>query len=401
MILEWLLGSAELTFPEQCLTKVINAVAALDIRWNMVDAEEGQRSIRVLLTDLKKLKARLDGDIWEQVNIRRFGLPPLIFRYRRRWGIAVGAVIFCAMVPLSSCVIWTVNVTGNKNISDKYIIDMLKKEGFGVGSFISRVDLDSVHNRFLIDSEGIGWIAVNINGTHANVEVRETRPGNADLREEGAYYNIVATEDGQIERVAAIEGKPQVKIFDTVQKGELLISGVISREEGGIRLESAEGSVFAKVNRSFEIKVPLESEEKVLTGNKKVKKSLRFFDFNINLFGNSGIHYDFYDTIVSDRQIYLWSTVPLPIWVEAASYEEYETKVCTKSVDEAKTEAISLYRERLREQLGDSELLTKETEVIVGENEVAVKCELYCIADIAASAELVIEKTEKTEEADG
>lgn len=396
MILEIFLGSAVLSFPKEYIPEVLNAASGLDIRMRVEVGEDDNARLHILMPDIKKLKKALPPKIWGLIQIETRGLPTLFLRYRRRWGIAVGALIFAVLVPLSSSVIWTVDVSGNKNISDKYIKEMLKEEGFGVGSFIKNVDLDSVHNRFLIDSEGIGWISVNINGTHANVEVRETRPGTKKA-DNGACYNLIAAEDGQIERVAAIEGKPQIKIFDTVQKGELLVSGVISREEGGIRLESAEGSVFAKVNRSFEVKVPLESEKKVYTGNKKVKKTLKFFNFDINLFRNSGIPYDFYDTIISERQIYLFNTVALPLWVISSSDEEYEKRLCTLSEAEARDEAMLLYRERLKEQLKGCELLTKETEIISDENEVIIKCELYCIADIAVSSELIIEKTEETD----
>lgn len=390
MILEVILGSATLTFPSELTPKIMNTVAVHDIRFHILDSDGEASSIRILLTDLKRLRSAFDEPTWERISVHRGGLPPLIMRYRRRWGIAVGAVIFAVLTSLSGLFVWTVNVDGNKNISDKYIIDMLRSAGFGVGTRISTVDFDLLHNRFLMDSEGIGWISVNMNGTHANVEVRETVSG-AENQKSDTCYNLIAAEDGQIERVAAVEGKPQVKIFDTVQKGELLVSGVISRDEGGIRLESASGSVFAKVNRSFEVRVPLEQERKTFTGSKKVNRSLKFFAFNINLFRNSGISYDFYDTIVSEKQVVLFNTVFLPVWIVSSSIEEYEGKLCTITEEEARNEATVLYREKLREQMGDSELLTKSTEITCDGSEVIVKCDLYCIADIAKAAELIIE----------
>lgn len=389
-MLEIILGSAHLTFPSELTPTVMNTLAVLDIRFRVPNSDGETSSVKILLTDLKRLKTALDDNIWEKISVKPGGLPPLVMRYRRRWGILAGAVIFAVLTSISGLFVWSVEVDGNKNISDKYIIDMLQSVGFGVGTRISTVNFDLLHNRFLIDSEGIGWISVNMNGTHANVEVREIIPG-AKEEKKNACYNLVAAEDGQIERVAAVEGKPQVKIFDTVQKGELLVSGVISRDEGGIRLESASGSVFAKVNRSFEVRVPLEGERKTFTGNKKVNKSLKFFAFRINLFRNSGIPYDFYDTIVSEKQLILFNTVFLPVWIVSSSAEEYENKLCTITEEEARKEATMLYREKLREQIGDSELLTKSTEITCDGREVVVTCELYCIADIAVPTELIIE----------
>ena len=138
----------------------------------------------------------------------------------------LGALLSAVMIWLSGRVIWCVNVTGNSTVPDGEIIEILESLGCGVGDFFGDIDFDVLHTRFLMKSDNIGWISVNMNGTHANVEVREIIFGKEETKE-GGFYNVVAAEDGQIVRMAAVEGKPVCEIGDTVLRGELLISGAI------------------------------------------------------------------------------------------------------------------------------------------------------------------------------
>ena len=382
MLIDLFFGTAVLTFPAKRCAAILNAAARLDIHFRppVTDGE-----ITVLKIPLRSASPLLCSVCCaDEIKIEKKGLLPFVLRYKKRWGIAAGALTFAFLTALSSNVIWSVDVTGNKNISDKYITDILANLGCMPGAFYKSIDFDTLHNRFLMESEGIGWISVNMNGTHANVEVRETSIGEREA--DSTYYNLVAAEDGQIERIAAIEGKPQVKISETVEKGQLLVSGMLSREEGGIRLESASGSVYAKVTRNFSVSVPMKTEKKVYTGEKTDEKSVTFFSFDINLFANSRIPYDFYDTIETEKRLYLFDTAALPILVNTNEYREYENVPVTLTEAEAKNEAMRLYREKLEETLGTAQLLSKSTDVNIENDVCTVSCRIYCLADIAKPA---------------
>ena len=241
------------------------------------------------------------------------GLPDIFRRYKKRWGIAVGFLIFVFLVAVSGGRIWCVEISGNSRVADEEIIELLDELGCGVGDTYKNIEFAKLHNAFLLRCKDIAWISVNMDGTHAHVEVRETLADQA--KEDNQNYNVVAGEDGQIEQIAAYEGKPQIAIGDTVRKGELLLSGVISYGETGLRYENAAGEVYAKVIRDFVVEVPLQTEKKIYTGHSTAKKSLVFFQFKSNLFFNSEIPYDSYDTTHRNRQLHLFDTVALPIWL--------------------------------------------------------------------------------------
>lgn len=392
-LISFLLGSRAFLVRKAWSVGAINLLACLDIPYEHMEKDpEGDLHFTVPAYKRKLLERAFaaHGISWELGALQ--GLPRLFYRYRKRWGIGVGALIFVVLLVISGGRIWCVEVSGNSRVEESEIIELLQELGCGVGDSFRDIDFAKLHNTFLLRCPDIAWISVNMDGTHAHVEVRETLAERSD-EEERQHYNVVAAEDGQIEQIAAYEGKPQVAIGDTVRQGELLLSGVISYGETGLRYESAAGEVYAKVIRDFTVEVPLQTEQKVLTGHEIEKKSLTFFQFQTNLFLNSRIPYDFYDTIYAKRQIYLFDSIALPLWVQTETYQEYEMQQVTLTEEEAKVLAYQKYREQLSETLADAQLLEKTTDASLKDDGVyRIHCRLYCLANIAVQQPLTIQE---------
>ncbi len=392
--LSFVFGSRAFFVEKTWAIGAINLLSRLDIPYAHLERDQdGGLHFTIPSYKRKQLEGAFtaEGITWELGALT--GIPSILQRYKKRWGIAAGALLFVFLTALSGSRIWCVEVSGNNQVEDAEIITLLASLGCGVGDPYKNIDFAKLHNQFLLQCQDIAWIAVNMDGTHAHVEVRETLADRQKEQEETQTYNVVAAEDGQIEQIAAYEGKPQIAIGDTVRKGELLLSGVISYGETGLRYESAAGEVYAKVVRDFTVEVPLKSEQKVPTGRKTTQKTLTFFQFKTNLFLNSGIPYDFYDTIYSDKQIYLFDSIALPLWVKTEVFEEYEMQQVTLTEEEAKTLAYQEYRTRLKETLADAQLLEKTTTAALDEDGVyRIHCRLYCLADIAVQQPLTIQE---------
>ena len=394
-LLSFVFGSRGFFVEKTWAIGTINLLSRLDIPYEHLERDqEGGLYFTVPSYKRRLLEGAFasEGITWELRDLT--GIPQIFQRYKKRWGIAVGALIFVFLTAVSGTRIWCIEMSGNSKVEDAEIISVLASLGCGVGDSYKNIDFAKLHNQFLLQCKDIAWIAVNMDGTHAHVEVRETL---ADRHEEdrAISYNVVAAEDGQIEQIAAYEGKPQIAIGDTVRKGELLLSGVISYGETGLRYESAAGEVYAKVIRDFMVEVPLKTEQKVPTGRKTSQKTFTFFQFKANLFLNSGIPYDFYDTIYTDKQIYLFDSIALPLWVKTGVYEEYEMQQITLTEEEAKTLAYQEYRGRLKETLADAQLLEKTVTAALDEDGVyRIHCRLYCLANIAVQQPLTIQENQ-------
>lgn len=396
MLIRYFGGEVLVFVASQYVKAAFSAMGKLDVPFKKMGKCDGGIEFRIPIYRQKSIKSEFErcGISYEIRDF--FGFPPLLYRYRKRWGLFAGVVLSVIMIWLSGRVIWCIDVTGNTTVTDSEIIGILESLGCGVGDTYGDIDFDVLHNRFLMKSDNIGWISVNMNGTHANVEVREIIFGKEQPQE--GFYNVVAAEDGQIVRMAAVEGKPVCEIGDTVLRGELLISGAISYKQDTLsRFESAQGSVYANVIRDFSVEIPLEYEMKEYTGEEIIKKSIRFFKFNINLFVNSRISYTFCDTMIVNKQIYLFHSIPLPLYLNKTVYKEYENRKVTLTKDEAKRIAKAEYKKKLRETLGEAQLVRNTVSEGFYEDSYRIDCNLCCLADIAVLDPLYITGTDGSE----
>lgn len=389
MIFSYIAGSVKLSFRNEYAPQVFGFLNHREIPFEKSKILGDHTELYVPLIRKKSLSV-----IKNICTFETCGLPALILKYRKRWGIAVGTILFLLITYISGRVIWTLNITGNCNISDEYIREVLSRVGCREGAVINQLDFAKINNAFLAESEGIAWISVNIDGTHANVELRETMKGSSP--DNGSIFNIVAAEDGQIERLAQIEGKPQVSINDVVKEGDILVSGAIVYHENLLRYESACGSIYAYVTRDFQVEVPFRYKKKVYTGRKIDDKSAVFFKNNINLFTNYGIPYKFYDTIYEEKNLFIFGET-LPLGISKISYREYTEKNIELTIEQARNEAIEKYRNKLTETLGKDELLEKTVSVKSDNDKITIKCSLYCLADIAEQKEIKINNTERAD----
>lgn len=309
------------------------------------------------------------------------GLAYLLHRYKKRIGIPMGIVLFFAVLWLSEQFIWTIDVVGSEDVSKSEILSRLDELGCGVGTYIPAIDFDYLHNQFLLENDDIAWIAVNVQGTRAVVEVREMMsPEKAP--DESVPYNLVAAEDGIIEYIEILRGGQVAHVDELVREGELLASG-IEQMKHGLRLVHARGMVLAEVKRTVTVEVPLETVEKKLTGREFSEKYLNFFGISMKLFANTGNLSAECDKIERDTRLCFFGTVEVPITVHEVVYREYVDTAVTLNEDEARAEAYRQLRERCAETLQRCELVAREINAGMRGGSYVVECEMRVVTDIA------------------
>lgn len=321
---------------------------------------------------------------------KKFGLPVFLYRYRRRAGLFVGAALLVAAIFISDDFVWRIDVTGNETVPSETIIGELEALGFGLGTYHRDIDFDILHNRFLLNSPDVAWIAINMKGSVARVEVREYMPGGGDRPTSPA--NIVAASDGVITQVSSFSGSPQVKIGEEVKKGQLLISGIVEYEGIGAEYVHARGEVYAEVEREIYVRIPLLLEEKVKTDDVRTEYGIKIFGDEIFFGGRGRIDTSIYDTITEERDLVLLHTVILPIKVVIERHERYETATRTLTPEEAAAMAYREYKLAFIEACRDVTLLSYTTEDGMSEDGDAyeIRCVLRVIDDIAETREFEV-----------
>lgn len=313
------------------------------------------------------------------------GLPMLAAKYKNRLGLLVGTILAAVMVLLSLNVVWRVEVSGNESVSYTEVETLLAENGFGVGSFISSADLTLIENRIMKNDPRIAWISVNMNGTVANIEIRETKKGE---RRPQAAADLVAVRDGKIERIESFDGNCIVKVGDVVRAGDVLVSGIYSNENGDYRTTRAEGEIFARTLRQFSIEVPFEITEKVYTGRKYSEIYINFFKNYIKVFANTGKMPPTCDIIYKNGELGLPHFSDIPVGYLKTEYLEYGERIVKLSEDEAMERAFTLLDGELSAFSEKAELLRKNIEFEISDSAYILRCSVVCIENIAEVREI-------------
>ena len=202
------------------------------------------------------------------------GLPFIVSRFRPRIGIPIGAAVGVALLIFLSNFIWTIDIIGEKQVSETALKSLLAESGVRVGAYRNAVDTGQAKRDILLKVEKIGWLSVNIVGSHINVEIKE-KIEKPEL-ENSSPCNLKASADGVITKVTAGEGIAQVKIGSGVAKGDLLVSGVNLTKQNTVRYVRAKGEVLADVISEKEIKLTKSFIYNSVTENTTERRQLSF-----------------------------------------------------------------------------------------------------------------------------
>lgn len=330
-LVRYFLGSVWICCDADRLLAVLDQMMRDEIFYDGLHLDkEGGGHFRLYPSDARRLFASLTER--EGIKIEKEeGLPPILRRYQRRWGIPIGMLLLCLILYLSSNVIWSMEIRGNETVSDVEIKEGLGSLGCRVGSFIPAMDLWQVCNRYLLMDGRLAFLSVNLEGTHAVVEVMEEKQKQQSDWEhpnDDTPSNLVATSDGQIVRYEISSGQAAVKVHQVVKKGELLVSGIVNTKknpDNTFRLERSVARVYAQTVKEFSVSQPLLTQQTVEIEKEITEKSIIFFSQAIKLFKKGGKTPEGYDIIRERTQWTLFEnisflpTISLPIYTETVT----------------------------------------------------------------------------------
>lgn len=270
--------------------------------------------------------------------IARKGLPFLAARYKKRIGLLIGLILGLALLFYAELFVWKITVNGNTLLSDQEILEALEDYGIGIGNYIPRIPVLQAQNEFLIRYSELSSFAINIKGTHIEVDVLE-RTHTPEIEENSGYSNIVSAFDGVVLAVEAVDGTAVVRVGDTVSEGQLLISAYTVGARNIYRLHHARGKITAQVYDQFSVVIPLTSDTKHYTGNEETKTTLTVFSRPADLFLSEQSRYELFDVEVSTEPFLLFGIAETPIVKTTAIYREYTHRSVTVSQEQAEARA--------------------------------------------------------------
>ena len=340
------------------------------------------------LTAKKLLRLAEQDEI--TVTVERIGgLPEILFRRCRRYGLILGAVCGMILVFMSGRVVWDVRVSGNQRLTAAEVTEELSNCGFGVGSSLKNFQAGELENRVLMQSEELSWISIYMDGTVAMVQVLEqTDRPNATSKNPA---NLVASCDGQIEAIELLRGDCVVKVGQAVRQGDLLVSGIYDGQAAGLRFTRAAGQIFARTERTYRIEIPLETTEKHYLHEKKGEIWINFFQKAIKIFKSTGNEIGKYDIIIMERHLSAMGLENLPVWITQESRRYYEEISAYRSPEEALDLASQALESELSAHASDVQLLKKEIVTTITDQSVVLDCTVLGIENIAVQSEFEVD----------
>ncbi|MBQ8670884.1 MAG: sporulation protein YqfD [Oscillospiraceae bacterium] len=196
--------------------------------------------------------------------LERHGLPFWLKKRRRRWGLAVGVVLCVGALAFSSLFLWNVRVVGNSRLETDQILQTLEKLGVKPGVRCSQIDVRSVERRMMMELSDLGWVAVNLQGSTAVVQVQE-RVLPPEIVDKPTPCNVVAARGGQIVKMQVYLGQSMVAVGDAVAQGDILVSGVVEDASHDMHLVAARADITARTNHTLQVEIPLEQTQTRMT----------------------------------------------------------------------------------------------------------------------------------------
>lgn len=325
----------------------------------------------------------------ERRTLRQF-----LRRYRLRFGIPLGILLMGGFLFYTSNIVITTEIIGNETATDSEIYAILAEQGVTRGSWIPSIDFSACEHALRAGVEELAWVGMRHTGNRLVIEVMEREPEVDQLRAR-IPCNIIATQDAQIVSVSVYCGQLIPMVGDSVQKGSLLISGVIMDLTGHAAVRHAMGSIIGIYTQTETFTCPYVQQVRNPTGAQTGRRYLDLFTWHIPL----GSTDDPYEESIQTTGYHWFSLfgAQLPIGIYTRTYHEYRTHLLAFTPEEA-SQNLAEQAERYEANfLNDVEILDKETAVLETEDGLEWTITYTLQGEIGMQQELYIQDRDVSE----
>ncbi|MDE7243106.1 MAG: sporulation protein YqfD [Oscillospiraceae bacterium] len=324
-------GRAESGFPE----RVLNLCAEYDlVFWDLTWESPVSFTFSTTRRDWKRLRRltkNLDCDLtaadWK-------GVPFFLGRIRHRYALWVGFLLSMSLLFYGSFFIWDFQIEGNQNVSREEILRALEKHGVTFGAYGYGINSFDLRNDILLEIPELSYIAVNVRGCRAYIQVREAIPAPEVVRKDQPA-NTVAAKDAFVTAIQPWDGEKQVLPGTMVKEGQLLIAGVVQSDFGGVRYLRGTGRVYGRTWYELQCQIPLTVRHKIYSGDTKKQRAILIGKNRVNFYFNSSIPGDTCDKITHWDKWRLPGDIPLPVTTVTEELRPFTLQEQVRPEDEA------------------------------------------------------------------
>lgn len=289
--------------------------------------------------------------------LQRNGAPFLLKRLFRNSGFLVGAFGFIMVLMLLSNMVWGIEIKGAKPATEHQIRKTLTEMGIKVGKLqFYMEDVESIQRNLTNKIEELTWVGVELKGTTYHFQVVEKNQPKKIVK--NSPRNLVASKKAIIVKMFVEKGQPKAKMYDHVVPGQILVSGLIGKEDNP-KMVPAEAEILGETWYKTSVDLPLNSTFYVFNGKEERKHAISIGKFKIPVWGFGKIPYQEYEIEQNIKKIRFlkWNT---PISYIHETYRQREKVLREYSKKEAVQMAMNLAKEDIKNHLSEDAIIKGE-----------------------------------------
>lgn len=298
---------------------------------------------------LNKILKKKRNNQYRITILKNGGLPYYRKRAQYKKGFILGFFIFLSLLYYQSLFITEIEIKGNEIIKESDLRTSLAEIGVIEGN--KKIDdLNEIKKCLYKEYENIAWIGMKYIGNKITLEVVEKRE-HPDIIAYDIPCDLVSTKKGYVEKVITKYGTPIVKKGDFINKGDVLISSMVTNEATEeIRYVHALGEVYAKIIYRFVITEEKREIIKKETGKKQYGLNLKMGDVNIST-DSLFLSFNHYK---KDEMELLELFTPFPIKFSAIQYNDLEITSRKKSKKEIEESILIKVKDYIEKNLPEN-----------------------------------------------
>jgi similar to stage IV sporulation protein len=304
-----------------------------------------------------------------------------------------------------SLYIWNIKIYGNYIYSEKEVIKVLNEHSVFPSVFKSKIDCENIKEILRNEFPEISWVSAAINGTVLEINIKENYDSEIAIKSREPY-DIISNKKGTITKIITRSGTPLVVKGDEIEKGDILVSGIVYRYSDALEpisyeLVNSDADIYASVEYDYAYEFEMVKENKIYTGKKNNKIYIGIGNNRI-IFGKNK-KYDNSTTITKESQLKLLSNFYLPIYYGTIIDMQFYPEKQIISKGEAKKiskDKYDLYIESLNQNdivvISDNFSISFDNNKCISKSKLIVEEQIGTIKEIDKSNISIVNETEET-----
>nr|WP_165820785.1 sporulation protein YqfD [Pueribacillus theae] len=318
--------------------------------WSVKRVDDETISCFFYTKDIKSIRKLMRRTGCRMYFKGRYGFPFFLKKVDARKGFVLGLLFCLFIIFLCSNIIWSIQIKGASPEVEHKVRQALHNVGVKKGAFIFFLPSEQEIQQTVTEQlENVTWMGVKRLGTQYSFDVVEKKIP----KEKPALNprNLVAKKKAVIHKVFVEQGQAKVKEKDYVQKGQILVSGYIGKDEN-TKVVPAKGKIFGEVWYISEASVPLKTIVVTNTGKAESKHIIQLGKLKIPVWGFNKKGFKEMEIINDEKPIYFlkWK---LPIAYIKQTMLEIDNVTRSYTKKEAVKTAIELTKKDLLRKLSE------------------------------------------------